>query len=285
MTDPYFLAFELVVLILTILGFRHAWRAGRHVAVQLLAGMLFGLILEWATIQQLHSYAYGRFSVMLGEIPLVVGVSWGLILYSARLFSDAADLPEWARPVMDGLLALNIDLAMDAIAIRLGMWDWGQGLAFEYFGVPWANFWAWFWVVFFFSAGLRLSSRWKSALGRWLGPLLAVLVGILGVLGSNALIVFVLLPIGWYRPAIALVLGGALLLVLALRPQLYQRPVPTLALWVPLTFHLCFMLAGILSGAIVDPPFLLFVSILMGLVALILHRPILRELLQHGSRL
>ena len=31
---------------------------------------------------------------------------------------------------------------MDALAIRLGFWDWGGGLEVGYFGVPYANFWA-----------------------------------------------------------------------------------------------------------------------------------------------
>ena len=64
-----------------------------------------------ATIRQLSAYRYGVFTVMVFDVPLAIGVAWGCILYSTRLFSDATSLPEWARPVLDGLLALNIDLA------------------------------------------------------------------------------------------------------------------------------------------------------------------------------
>ena len=82
------------------------------------------MLLEWATIQQLSAYEYGHFLVMLGPVPVVVGVAWGTIIYGVRSFSDKTNLPEWARPVLDALMALNIDLSLDATAIRLGMWDW-----------------------------------------------------------------------------------------------------------------------------------------------------------------
>ncbi|MFH1446977.1 MAG: carotenoid biosynthesis protein, partial [Chloroflexota bacterium] len=116
----------------------------------------------------------------------------GIIAYGVKLFSDASNLPDWARPVLDGLLALNIDLAMDAVAIRLGMWDWGQGFKTQYFGVPYANFWAWFWVVASFSAGIRWLIPRVKGIGRWLSPFGALLIGTLSVLGTNALIVYVI---------------------------------------------------------------------------------------------
>ncbi|MBI5715761.1 MAG: carotenoid biosynthesis protein, partial [Chloroflexi bacterium] len=146
MPNLYFILFEFIVYILFLICLRHAWRIGAHKVLQLAAGALFGVLLELATIRQLNAYQYGQFLIMVLDVPLCIGVAWGSIIYSAMLFSDATTLSYWERPVLDGLLALNIDLAMDAIAIRLGMWDWGRGLSFQYFGVPYANFWAWFWV-------------------------------------------------------------------------------------------------------------------------------------------
>src|SRR5512135_3615420 len=112
MLNPYCVAFELILVVLLGVCVRHAARFGPARVWQLIAGVLFGLVLEWATIQQLHAYRYGRFLMM-------VGVGWGVIIYSARVFSDVSSLPEWARPLLDALLALNIDLALDAVAIRL----------------------------------------------------------------------------------------------------------------------------------------------------------------------
>jgi len=242
----------------------------------LAAGVIFGWLLEWATIKQLSAYEYGDFFIKIGPLPLSIGIGWGVIIYSAMLFSNSSSLPVWARPLLDALLALNIDLAMDAIAIRLGMWDWGQGLNFNYFGVPYANFWAWFWVVFSFSASLRLLVNSQSWAGRWLAPIGAIFLGTLVVLGTNALIVYVLRPAGMYEASNAIVLLGALAMIAALRPRFNQRPIEPLAFWVPLTFHINFLVVGLLSGAILQPPVLLIISILMLAIALYLHRDIFR---------
>ena len=275
MPSLYLVVFELILYALFAACAWHAWRRGPHVAWQLLAGVIFGVLLELATIRQLRAYSYGRFLIMVADVPLAVGVAWGCIIYTARLFSDASSLPLAARPIFDGLLALNIDLSMDAIAIRLGMWDWGMGLQAQYFGVPYPNFWAWFWVVFSFSFGLRLLSFRESWAGRWLGPPGAIIIGLAGVLGTNALMAFVI-PRSGYLPSVALLLVAAAGLVLAQCPRLAIRPVHPLAFWVPFAFHAYFVAAGLISGVILQPPFLLAVSILMLLVALYWHRGAVR---------
>jgi hypothetical protein len=168
------------------------------------------------------------------------------------------------------MLALNIDLALDAVAIRLGFWDWGQGLQFQYFGVPYANFWAWFWVIFSSSLGFRLLARRRNFIGIGLSAPSALIVGLAGVLGTNALIAFVIPP-PYYTFSIALVVIGALIVVLLQRPSLYQKPVGTLAFWVPFLNHIYLLVAGLISGVILKPPFLLAVSILMFGLGLILH--------------
>ncbi len=273
MMNIYFTTIELMVLALTIMAVQHAWQRGAHVVWQLVAGMIFGVLLEIATIQQLEAYVYGRFNIMIFDVPIVIGVSWGLIIYSARLFSDATNLPMWARPILDGLLALNIDIAMDVIAVRLGMWDWGNGLSNQYFGIPWANFWAWFWVVTSFSAAMRSLARPNNWFGRRAAPFLAIVIGTLAVLGTNALIVFILHPAGLYEVSVAVVIVGALLLILALRPKLRVNEVAMVGTAVPLAFHLYFWLAGLISGALFNPSFLLLISILMLVIAWFVHKP------------
>jgi hypothetical protein len=273
MQQYYLIIFEAIMLILLYFCIQHAWRHERWPAIwALFAGVIFGWLLEWVTIKQLSAYEYGDFFLKIGPLPLSIGIGWGVIIYSAMLFSNASSLPEWARPLLDALLALNIDLAMDAIAIRLGMWDWGQALDFNYFGVPYANFWAWFWVVFSFSASLRLLTNLPRWAGRWLAPLGAILLGTLVVLGTNALIVFVLRPIGLYEASNAIVLFGGLAMVAALNPKFNICPVDPVAFWVPFAFHSYFLVAGLISGALFQPPLLLAPGLLMFIVAAYLHR-------------
>jgi hypothetical protein len=268
----YLILFEIILLALLFFCLRHAYQDRGWPAVwAIFAGVIFGWLLEWVTILQLEAYEYGDFMLKVGPLPLSIGIGWGVIIYSARLFSDASNLPLWARPLLDALLALNIDLAMDAIAIRIGMWDWGRGLAYQYFGVPYANFWAWFWVVFSFSMAIRFLEGLPGWFGRWFAPLGAITLATLCVLGTNALIVYVLHPIGLYEVSNAVVLLGALAMIAALRPKFHQRPMHWVAYGVPFTFHICFLVAGLMTGVILQPPILLLVSGFMFLISFTLH--------------
>jgi hypothetical protein len=273
MPNPYFLSFELLIYLLFVLCLLHARRRGPAALGQLLAGIAYGWLLEWATIQELHAYHYGHFLLMFGDVPVAVGVAWGVIIYSVMLVSRTSSLPDWAQPVLDGLLALNIDLVMDAVAIRLGMWDWGLGFRQQYFGVPYLNFWAWFWVVFCFSLGLRLLRHAPREVVRRWAPAGAIFIGLVGVTGVNTFIIGVVSPNG-YLVTILVALGVALSLMVWLRPKLNLGPPSPLAFWVPFGFHAYFLAAGLLSGALFRPPFLLLVSLGMFLLALYWHRAI-----------
>jgi uncharacterized membrane protein len=279
MPDIYFILFELYIYFQLALCLRHAWKHGTANLLRLLAGIIFGVTLELASIRRLHAYQYGQFLIMILDVPLCIGVAWSCILYSAMEFSDASSLPYWVRPILDALLALNIDLALDTVAIRLGFWEWGQELTFQYFGVPYGNFWGWFWVVLSFSVGYRLLSRRVDWIGTWHSPSLALIVGLAGVLGMDALIAFVV-PAEYRRLIIVITLGSAFLIVVMLRPCFYLGSVPSLALWIPFLTHLYVLIAGLISGAILNPPALLWIGLVVTAVAMYLHRPTIQHILQ-----
>jgi hypothetical protein len=279
MPNLYFILFEIIIYIEFALCLQHAWKHGRGNTLKLLSAGTFGVCLELATIRQLNVYEYGQFLAMTADVPLCIGLGWGAIIYAVSEFSDASDLPYWARPVLDGLMALNVDLAMDTVAIRFGFWDWGRGFEFQFFGVPYGNFWAWFWVVFSFSAGYRLLSHRTDWIGTWMSPFMALIVGLAGVLGTNAFFVCVI-PKEWRGWAVPLQVAIALAVVLAMRPKLYQRPVASLAFWVPFLFHSYLLIAGLISGVILSPPILLAISLAMFAVALALHWPTVQHLVR-----
>jgi hypothetical protein len=283
MPNIYFVLFELIIYIQLALCLFHAWKQGTTYLLRLSAGILYGVLLELATIRQLHAYQYGEFLVMVLDVPLCVGIAWGCILYSVMEFSDASSVPYWARPILDGLLALNIDLALDAVAIRLGFWDWGQGLKFQYFGVPYANFWAWFWVVFSFSLGYGLLAHREEWIVRWLSPLMALVIGLVGVLGANAVITFEI-SFEDHQLFVAVSLALALILVMSLRPHFYLKPVPSLVFWVPFLTHAYVLIAGLTSGVILHPPFLLLIGLVMIVIGFFLHWKTLQHLLLRTKR-
>jgi hypothetical protein len=250
--------------------------------IELGVGVLYGLLLETLTIMQLHVYEYKRFLVMLGPVPLSAAVGWGIILYSAMVFADSLQFPRWAAPPLVGLLGLNIDLAMDAIAIRMNMWHWiGFAGNQEWFGVPFANFYAWFIVLCSCSALLWRVRPLTSRRGLR-GPLAA-----LGAMFGSLMILIVLdeLVVRYDRgggivwlPVTILVIGAVLVVawgVWALR----SAPDPTgaapvsilVSMIVPLYFHLFFLGMLFISGIAMQLPALLGVSLAMLAASLVVH--------------
>ena len=277
MPNTYFIVFEIIIYIQFALCLRHALKHGTSNLLKLISGTAFGVLLEIATIRQLNAYQYGQFMLMVLDVPLCIGIAWSAIIYAVMEFSDGSSLPYWTRPILDGLLALNIDLAMDTIAIRLGFWDWGQGLRFQYFGVPYANFWAWFWVVSSFSFGYRLVALRNDWVGKWLPSFFGIGIGLVCVMFTNAFITFII-PFDYHTLTIAPVLIGALFVVIVSRPRFYQTPIDSLVFWVPFLSHAYLLIAGLISGVIFDPLALLWIALSMFILALVLHKPTIQNI-------
>lgn len=289
MPQPTFLIAELGIYILAVSCLRHAWARGWSRLLGLIASMIYGLLLEYGAIVIFDAYVYGHFLITLfGSVPLCVGVSWGVIIYTAMETSDRFDLPWYLRPIVDALLALNIDLSMDAIAIRLGFWTWGQ--AGPWFGVPLGNFYAWFVVVLGFSLLLRLGRLWSLA-----GPLallrdfaLALLAIPLAAVGLITLLRPYYALIARGAPAwliIGALLGGSVLLTLwAAERTRGDHPLDLVVLSVPMFFHVFFFGTLLASGMYRQAPALIAISALMLVGGLLLHlRPSWDRLFARGA--
>jgi len=276
MRAPTFLVFELGIYILALSCLRHAWISGWPRVVGLVAGMIYGVLLEYSAIQTFHAYQYGHFILMIGGVvPLCIGVGWGLIIYTAMETSDRFALPWYLRPIVDAALALTIDLSMDAIAIRLGFWTWS--VAGPWFGVPLGNFYAWFAVVFGFSLLLRLGQRWRLA-GRlvFLGDITVVSVAVpLSVLGLITVLqpYFVFVSQGAWAWLISglLVGGSALVTVAAALHTRHDHPRDLVLLSVPVFFHSFFFGALFWAGIAQRVPALIAISALMLISGVLLH--------------
>lgn len=184
--------FESGMYILFILCLFDALRRGIGQVGYLFGGLLFGLLLEYVNVVTNMGYVYGKFWIMFGtapkDIPLCIGVGWGIIMYSARLFADSLNMTLWASAALDTLLAITIDLSMDTVAYRLHMWHWNwertgdNALTVEWFGIPYGNFFGWLCVVFFYSSSSRLlkklfsSNNPRSQVKQIMIPFLSILI-------------------------------------------------------------------------------------------------------------
>jgi Carotenoid biosynthesis protein len=287
---------EFSIFALFLLCLYHTFRrGGRHVAY-LFGGVAFGLILEYIEVISDGGYTYGRFLLMLGrtphDIPVCIGIGWGIILYTARLLSDSLRLGLWTAAAFDTLLALNIDLSMDTVAYRLHMWHWswnGQPvnpLTAGWFGVPLGNFFGWQMVVFFYSSFSRLFER--AILRREHPPIYrVVLTAFVSLLCSLALLFLMEL---WFEQYMYNHLGissldrflGALVLLLVLAAWGWKKrtapgkttlasAIPGVAWWVPGWFHLYFFFAFFACGFFRENPWLTAAACVNLLIGVAIH--------------
>ena len=281
--DARYALFEALVLILFSACLRHAlWRdtdlpRGWHVG-ELLGGLLFGLLLEWVNVRFVTGYHYGRFVLMLDSIPIGIGMGWAVIIYSAMLATDRWGLPEADRPFADALLALNIDLGMDAVAFRMGMWTWEfykpeVRWTADWFGVPFGNFYGWMLVVFLYSTFIRLlrpAARRKGML--FVAPVASVAL-------SEVVLYFALqMAMTLARsgtPTITFFLAPMTIALIAVAIGIARtKPVGSaepIAWIVPLAFHL-FFLAMLFTPLPDRPAALLPISVVMLAIGVGVHR-------------
>src|SRR3954462_14647724 len=185
MSSPVYLGLELGTIGLFALTVWHAYRRGWSFVLELLSAAIFGLLLEWGDILLIGTYTYSsHFFFALGPVPILIALCWAMIIYGAMLYSDQLGLPVWAAPFADALWAIVLDLAFDAIAIRLRFWTWHIPLTDGFFGVPAGNFDAWLYVALGFSAWTRFvrgrSSRRPGL--QLIAPVPAYMVLIAGIL-------------------------------------------------------------------------------------------------------
>jgi hypothetical protein len=231
------------------------------------------------------------------NIPVNIGIGWGIIIYVVKLFSDNLGLSLWSRPPLDALLALNVDLSMDAVAYRLNMWHWGweflpsqpDPLASEWFGIPYANFYGWLSVIFFYSAFARLLLGWQSNKRfQWLRNTVSVVAAI--ILAQVCLYLCIRLLPGWIsdiqeilfsfyvQPFVFLTVSTLIVFVGAAILGLKRRQTPERVddhpvIWlVPTYFHVYFITWLFIAGFYRETFWLPAVSVMNAIVGVLLHQ-------------
>ena len=160
--------YELFVAPLAVsLAFIHARRAlgSGRAAGELVALAAYGYGLERAAIAAFAAHEYPpSWRVAPGGVPLAVVVVWAAVISSAMAVAvrRGAGSPAW-RAASAALLALVVDVAMEPVAVRAGLWRWTPPGA--WLGVPVGNFVGWAVIVGSYTLG---AERWAGSDRVWL---------------------------------------------------------------------------------------------------------------------
>ena len=307
---------QLGVLVTFAITAVRAWRHSRARLIELVTAFIFGLLLEQGDIFLFGTYRYDPNWVLLGDVPVAIALTWALIIAGAMNITDALGIRDvgteeggkrreergtfdvqretssglrdglrWLvrglpAPMADAVWAILLDLAIDAVAIRLGLWTWTIRADEGWFGVPWGNFFAWLFVAFWFSFFTRIvrarqvggtAQGWSR---QWLVPflafggLIATLVPFVAIENTSAL------P---FIPDTAQVYNNSVWIIFALTlgvfvgvtwwALLQKRAARERAdhwlLVMRLVIHLLFLAALVFTGISASAPTLLVVALVM----------------------
>jgi uncharacterized membrane protein len=265
---------EVVMLILFALSARFAYRTGgRQRLIELLSAVPFGLLLEQGDIKIFGSYAYSQeFFLKLGSVPVAIALAWAMIITSSMFMSDRLGISPRLAPFADAVFAIGLDLSLDAIAIRQGLWHWNIPLNAGFFGVPAGNYYGWLFVAFGFSAWTRwVRARGHAASSPWLQlfvPFPAYLTLLLALVPFIALQQFFFGgPTGGFPPFLVTLALFAVLTGWAIRKGEGRLPKPwMMPLFPRLLIHGYFLSAGIVLGIFQQLPVLLAMSLGMAAI-------------------
>lgn len=120
-----------------------------------------GFGIEWIGVNTgfpFGKYEYGTvLGPKVGNTPLLIGVNWSMLVLSVvfigRLFSKST----WAIAIIGGLLMTGLDILIEPVAIKTGMWHW--------FGAqpPLQNYVAWFIIASVLTAAVhKISPQLKN---------------------------------------------------------------------------------------------------------------------------
>jgi decaprenylphospho-beta-D-ribofuranose 2-oxidase len=149
----------------------HAGKNRGHWPALLLSGMLTGQLGEYLLVRfadhDLPYYVYRQSTVSLGDVPLWVGVGWGLVLYAVTWTAWGWSRSTLSRALIAGWLAVSLDISLELAARQAGLWTWIWPQQYlppvACFGAPFDNFSAWFGFAglnaLLLGAGMELTSR------------------------------------------------------------------------------------------------------------------------------
>ncbi len=137
---------------------RRALGSGRA-AAELLALVAYGYGLERTAIAAFASHDYGHaWRSALGGVPVAVAVTWSAVIVAAMALASRLARSAIGRAAAAALLGISLDLLMEPVAVRAGLWSWTP--PGPWLEVPAGNFVGWAVIMGTYTFGAE----------RWGGP-------------------------------------------------------------------------------------------------------------------
>ncbi|MDY6817201.1 MAG: carotenoid biosynthesis protein [Halobacteriales archaeon] len=225
--------------------------------------LIYGFLLEQGSIIAFEAYVYAtdQFVVTLLDVPIAIALAWAAIIYAAIQTGTHLGLRPAQLPFFVALYALHIDIAIDAVAIRVPFWEWQTGGV--WFGVPLGNFVAWYLVAILFTGSYLAfrsltANRLLQVIGTLVASVASLLVGLelyIELIKANGLLWEVLVFVG--------IVVVALWVIGRESPRQRPAPLPRSILTVGLLFHLYFLVLLVGLGIYRIQPWLVVIAVAM----------------------
>ncbi|WP_457559270.1 hypothetical protein [Candidatus Harpocratesius sp.] len=166
----WIITFEIITLLFFITSvIRVLMKKDYRALSTIIAGAIFGVVLEYFNIYFSHGYFYSQdFIFLVGKaptnVPIVIGLSWGMLLELSHEVSQCFHLPLLFRTIFEAAFIVSIDLFADIVAVRLdgGFWIWTNHPVTlsitntDFMGIAYGNYYGWYFVIFLSSFILHI---------------------------------------------------------------------------------------------------------------------------------
>lgn len=121
-------------------------RQSKHILffVFLLICFLVGFSVEWIGVHTGYlfgEYSYGQnLGYKLLDIPLIIGVNWGLLVVCSAETIAMLKLNRWLSVPLSSLLMTLLDFLIEPVAIKSDFWNWAGS-------IPIYNYICWFLIA------------------------------------------------------------------------------------------------------------------------------------------
>ena len=114
----------------------------KHVDILLIG--VAGYLIEWIGVHTSVLFGHYQYGSVLGYkvdgIPLMIGVNWILVTFTATAIVHSWKIPLFLKAVIAGALMTGLDWIIEPVAIRSGFWSWQNDTVPLYNYICWMIF-------------------------------------------------------------------------------------------------------------------------------------------------